>query len=793
MSIKKFNEIFPIEIAAINERRSFHKRGRVMLEEEGRQRDQTPILRPTADSKLTGLVLSGGGIRSAALCLGAMQALDAHGLMSKFDYVSSVSGGAYIGLSMAAAMSENATEIFPFASKSCEGEAAAVQHIRDHSNFILPQGPLTVFSTIVVYLRGILSNVVLLLPWLALAAALTITLYPDQAALPRIDAGGASANDFKFALGGLLIFLILLFLWAIWRSTPWGRNLSDVGRGAGLFGFLLVVLLTTVLVELQPLLLAGFFLLEQSVDGAGGFFAFAAKWSSVAAKFLASIGVVVGFLNKFLAGTFKRANKKFGSAAPIARSAIKLSMYMAGAAVPAVLWLVYFYLAFWGIEAAGSNHPPVWLKNLAEATPFCDGSISHFYIEVAIILLAAGACLSANANSLHQLYRDRLSKAFLFDPNQRMARNIWGRLMGQSGAENDPKLRNSDLRPLDGKLISKLTTTHSPYHLVNAALNIEASKYANRRGRNADFFIFSPLFTGSEATGYVETSLMEKNDKGLTVATAMAISSAAFAASMGTWTVKSLTMALSMLNFRLGYWLPNPASVAGALKKSPIAHLFDRLYFLKELFGLLSEDSDTVYVTDGGHLEVIGVYELLRRRCQLIVVIDGTDDGEMSFSSLATLEQYARIDFGVEIDLPWAALRDTSRKASAEVLENGGVPPGQAAHGPHCALGTIRYPRKAGETDDREGVLLYVKSSFTGDENDYVVDYKRQHPEFPHESFLDQFFSEQHFEVYRALGFHAVDSAFSHADKVAVHPDPAPWQGQGTTLPLEKKMLDIFG
>ena len=53
--------------------------------------------------------------------------------------------------------------------------------------------------------------------------------------------------------------------------------------------------------------------------------------------------------------------------------------------------------------------------------------------------------------------------------------------------------------------------TLAPYHLINTALNIEASKYANRRGRNADFFILGPLFTGSASTNYVDTELMEKN------------------------------------------------------------------------------------------------------------------------------------------------------------------------------------------------------------------------------------------------------------------------------------------
>ena len=89
-------------------------------------------------------------------------------------------------------------------------------------------------------------------------------------------------------------------------------------------------------------------------------------------------------------------------------------------------------------------------------------------------------------------------------------------------------------------------------------------------------------------------------------------------------------------------------------------------------------------------------------------------------------------------------------------------------------------------------MLLYIKSSFTGDENDYVVDYKRRNPAFPHETTLDQLFSEEQFEAYRALGLHAVYSAFKPVDKVSMKPDPAVWQGTTSTLPLEERMRDIL-
>src|SRR5579871_349173 len=792
MGITRFEDGFRREIDAINVRRQNHQRTTVELEEETVQRDGTPVLRPKVESNLVGLSHSGGGIRSAAFCLGVLQALDELGLIKKVDYLSTVSGGGYIGLSMTAAMSESTPEQFPFASRLRAGEEAGVQHIRDHSNYLFPQGVLNIFSNLVVCLRGIVVNIAMLLPPLLLAAAFTIFLYPDSAALKPGDA--SSGGDFKLTLIALLIFVALLALWGLWRSSPMGRRFSDVGFGPRLFGVLLVILLALAFAQLQPWLLYGFF----QVDAEGGFFPAAAKWLKVAAATLAPLSAVVGLFGNVLADFLKRTKEKPGFGAFAGRVAIKLAMYVAGAAVPLVLWLAYLYLSFWGIADANPQHTPDWLQSLAHAAPYCDGSIRSLYFGSGVVLFVIGFFFfNPNANSLHRLYRDRLAKAFLFDPNQRQAAGAWERLRGGTGDEADTALRGSDLKPLDGKRISELTTERAPYHLINTALNIEGSKYANRRGRNADFFIFSPLFTGSEATGYTQTKEMEQRQKGLTIGTAMAASGAAASSNMGSATIKPLVPTLAILNVRLGYWLTNPAAVAGALTRALILRFLDsHLYFLKEMFGLLSEDSQTVLVTDGGHIENLGMYELLRRRCKLIIAVDAEADPDMSFGSLVTLERYARIDFGLRIDLPWALLRFTTRQASADILSGDGLRPDQAKLGPHCALGTIYYPRMDGETttDDRNtGVLLYVKSSFTGDENDYILDYKRRNPDFPHETTLDQFFTEEQFEAYRALGFHAVNSAFKGSDVVAMRLETTEWQGAGTTIPLEKRMRDILG
>ena len=104
--------------------------------------------------------------------MGALQALDVWRLIDRIDYLSTVSEGGYIGTSMTAAMSAGTGGKFPFASQLRTGEVAGVEHIRDHSNYLFPQGMLNIFGNVAVYLRGIFANVVLILPWLLLAAAL---------------------------------------------------------------------------------------------------------------------------------------------------------------------------------------------------------------------------------------------------------------------------------------------------------------------------------------------------------------------------------------------------------------------------------------------------------------------------------------------------------------------------------------------------------------------------------------------------------------------------------------------
>ena len=231
----------------------------------------------------------------------------------------------------------------------------------------------------------------------------------------------------------------------------------------------------------------------------------------------------------------------------------------------------------------------------------------------------------------------------------------------------------------------------------------------------------------------------------VTLGTAMAISGAAAAPNMGTTTVRALVFVLTLLNVRLGYWLPNPRAVVGAgwYRRFVFRRGAGPGYLWREALGAVTDARAFVNVSDGGHVENFALYELLRRRCKLIVAVDGEADPEMRFGGLLTLVRYAHIDLGVEIDIDLAPIRIDEHGLSER----------------HFALGTIRY----GDDPEANGHLLYLKLSVTGDEADSMLEYRARHPDFPHQPTSDQFFDEAQFEAYRSLGYHVGEGALSES------------------------------
>ena len=355
-----------------------------------------------------------------------------------------------------------------------------------------------------------------------------------------------------------------------------------------------------------------------------------------------------------------------------------------------------------------------------------------------------------NTNSLHGLYRDRIRNAFLFAPWDDEGETVKDDKDDKDKEWQDPERWKSDR-------LSDYKHCKGPYPLISATVNLRGSQHMNRRGRDADFFVFTPHVVGSDATGYAPTKAIEAADPRLDLATAVAISGAAISANMGTKSIRQLTLTLALLNIRLGYWLTNPMY---ATNRHWLEHFQDgsNFYLVVEALGLLKETSAKVHLTDGGHIDNLGLFQLLKRRCELIVVVDAEADPNYNFTSFVELQRYARIELGVRIKLPWEEIRDEARKIDA-LLADGRLTKEQTdeakKNGKHAAIGTILYPPDVHGVE-RTGLIVYFKSSISGDEYDEVLAYKRRSPGFPHETTGDQFFNEEHFEVYRSLGCHVV-------------------------------------
>ncbi|MGO4440408.1 patatin-like phospholipase family protein [Rhizobium sp. RAF56] len=778
--------------AAASERFHVPRQEARLSSEPGTSRRGTVRMQP--ESNLTGLAFSGGGIRSAAFCLGASQALDSlprdgePGVFDAFDYLSTVSGGGYIGTSIVSGMMQE-PYTFPFASKLDAQETEETKHLRNYSNFLAPNGVIDYLTSGALLIRGLLVNLLITLPALLLLVVISLLFNPRVSDLDTADVLGIPLSGvpmvtidglgaFTLTINLAILGAVLMFASAIATSLTFQKSkLITRERLALGLGALLAVVIVAAFVELQPLILSG--MLHpggDAVDSAelkdgvvkSAALAIAHALPALASVLLPAALVLIGFAQK-LANVARAALGEASWTATLKKYGSRIGLYVAGLVVPLMLWVSYLYLTFWALrtdaDLPAASSMPGWLTGgagfISAHLPVFGriGAVGSTYVWVAAVLGVICLFIGPNSNSLNQLYRDRLSRAFLFERLQ-LSKN-------RPSTEVD-RWRFSSLKQFDGKKEWRAGAAYSPYLLVNTAINLIASKDLNKRGRNADNFIFSPLFIGSEATRYVETKDMERAVPSLSLATAMATSGAAASANMGNHTVRILTFSLSLLNVRLGYWLANPRRLKSLSKTW--ARWWSNVgtwYFATESAGLLDERKLNVYLTDGGHIENTGIYELLRRRCKVIVAIDAEADPSMTFEAFVKLQVMARIDFGIRIELPW---RDIQKKTLSVGEPSSEGSAAAKTKGPHAAVGIIHY----GENE--KGILFYVKSSLSGDENDYIADYKRRNPTFPHETTLDQFFSEEQFEVYRALAFHAVRNFFCGDDDVATPAmAPANW------------------
>jgi hypothetical protein len=212
---------------------------------------------------------------------------------------------------------------------------------------------------------------------------------------------------------------------------------------------------------------------------------------------------------------------------------------------------------------------------------------------------------------------------------------------------------------------------------------------------------------------------------------------------------------MTFFNLRLGWWLGNPGPAGNATfwRSQPTLSVRP---IVDELFGRTDDRNHYVYLSDGGHFENLGVYEMVLRRCRRIVVVDASCDGKASFDDLANALRLVSVDLGVPITF----------QGPFDIRARGDTPPCAA----HTASATIDYAAIDGKGAPA-GKLYYLKASLTGDEPRDVYSYARSSTDFPHESTTDQFFSETQLESYRALGEHVAEMFIRQVNTATVGPD----------------------
>lgn len=682
---------------------------------------------------LVGLALSGGGIRSATFALGAMQALASRGLLERVDYLSTVSGGGYIGGALtwltsaraetdqAAAAQQSAqpplppfglgAKNFPFGTddprpdgprEAPDAQRRMLMYLREHGYYLTPGAGISALSLFGIVLRGTFLNLVVWMPVLVLVFLVGFWIF--QAHNPGV--------------GGLVLLSLLM----------------DVEGRAELYGFELLLRIGLGLLALTLIGTLGYALLtrvrrEQTSDAIAHAWyrsrRFAERFSAllIAAIVLllvmgslpaisyhlrdtlgglgpaAMLTGIAGAMRSFLTGSPSRRSTKPDLIANLASG-----LFLFGAL------LVGFDLA--ARLAHGALGVPAALGLVAAALTF-------------------GWFVNINYTSIHRYYRDRLMETFMPDI-ARAQRCETGAAVGADTAR-----------------LTALREARGPYHIINTNVVLADSDLRLYRHRGGDSFILSPWYCGSNATGWCPTEVFCEGQ--MTLATAVAISGAAVNPNTGVGGVgltraRLVSFVMALLSLRLGYWAghPDPAKAP----RHPPNHFRPGAYAFANLLDIdrfgFNEHRGFLQLSDGGHFENTGVYELVRRRARLILVCDGGADAAFSFSDFQTTVRRVEQDFGVRIK----ALDDASPDFVVPAPPPETRFPLERRFSPQGHLvAWIEY------ADGTRGWLIYLKATLTEAMSFKVKGYAAAHPEFPHQSTADQFFDEVQFEAYRELGY----------------------------------------
>jgi hypothetical protein len=721
---------------------------------------------PDREPAGVGICVSGGGIRSACVALGALQSLRDAGELQRARYLVSVSGGGYLTGALQLAMqprrrAHGGPECVDDPNQPGPEDVLAPgsveeDHLRRHSRYIANTGREWAVA-LAILMRGLLLGMALItltvaVLGFALAAGyqhvpVTATTYGELFAahastpFPVIEPGVLIAIGLA---GGaaFVAYLIVAMVPALLGPGAAGCRLVrwSTGAGGALAG--LTVLLTLLGLGVPALVWV-------DAEVLGGLAAHGGVLSSPAGGAVSS--VLLAYLGA-LAGILWRHRSTISTGLGRARGLLAGGKTVAGKAASQaiphslvqklVLKVVFLVLTGMLLLALG------WVVGDAIRWPL------GWPICAWVILVAAATGLDQTWLSLHPFYRRRIATAF----SVRRATTAGGQVVAAPYPFGE--------RTVLSQYGAPPKTGGFPQVIFAAAANLSGSD-RTPPGRPAVSFTLSHDWIGGPDLGWMPTAYLEGSVRGqlqrdLTVQAAVAISGAAFSSAMGRQTRAYQTF-FALSNARLGAWLPNPAFVhlrqsagdAGGDWRLPGLPRLRRLtYLLREIFGAFPPQDRLLFCTDGGHYENLGLVELLRHRARLVYCIDASGDSPPFATTFAEAITLAREELGVRITLDEprdlvaggaTALDPTDPLAQLNArLSKSGV-----------VVGRITYPELVtfpGYAPSRHGALVLAKATLPAELPYELLSYAASNPVFPRDSTSDQWFDHGQFDAYHALG-----------------------------------------
>jgi len=808
--------------------------------------------------KTLGLALSGGGIRAASFSLGVMQGMNVTkvedsqpSLLQHVDYLSTVSGGGYAGSALTyykhlarldpdAFKKEYDSEIdlsaFPKPESEVlnRAESRMLDYTRFRKNHLMPTHGLNFNSLFSVALRTVLTA------WPIYLSVLTVLMFgayvlaemssgvsgalvqcPKRAGMGWICdqvlaiTPAAEIAQIKFGISvaiiasGIFAFWTLVSIFASTQSERLEKYQYEIRRTRQIWlGLVIGVFTAGIIYALLPLLsqlltsnvaiIAGFVLGGNAIAGVS----LSALRKGALTKFLFTprvalilSSVIILFGNLMLSYNIVNYLRSAPGTEPVVLSETKTSQEIvtrietvSRSETKSADKMVTSSETITNSELVSRSDTKIDGNESQVQDVQANVAVTKFVI-VSFIIVFSGAAFFANLNylSFTRMYRDRLMEAFM--PNYKAFKN-----------------KDNKMPATRADRLSLSQCNHRPLHLINTNVVLSTSQKSRYRGRSGDSFILAPHFCGSWATGYKPTSEFSCShpDNGMGIATAMAISGAAFSPRVGPsgWDTilrhPIIDAMISFLNLRLGFWTANPS----APKQTKRATFWNA-----GLRGIINawfdERRRLVELTDGGHFENTGIFELLRRRVDVIILADASADKEFNFKDIGIAIERARVDQSIDIrfhnsdydlthimpgsagsthyDERYALARqgyalatitypafEYERPTSTPETTRSNADKTNIAEPEPQALETTGYEKEEGEANGADedtrtetvgkkyGLLIYLKTAVTRNMPLDIYSYKGANPGFPNQSITDQNFDESQFEAYRELGFQTV-------------------------------------